>query len=108
MEQMATAQAYLAAVRLEETREHVLAGRLGLGKVLHPTQIVGLTELPSVPSSAMLIKGMLEAPGSSIPLVDLRMKLTADLSQATKAALALIIDLEGAEVGLIIDTGFDA
>ena len=104
MEQLGTTEAFLAAVQVEETREHILAGRLGLTGTLESRQILDIMELPDVPRSTLLVKGMLEGSGKAIPLVDLRMRLDAASCGGAEPASAIIVDLEGSEVGLIVDT----
>ena len=108
MEQMGTTQAYLAAARVEETREHILTGRLGPNTVLEARQIIGMMELPNVPNSELLVKGMLEGQGAAIPLVDLRMKLDATSAAGSRSASAIIVDFDGNQVGLIVDADCEA
>lgn len=108
MEQMGTTQAYLAAVQVEETRDHILKGKLGPNTVLEAQQILGMMELPDVPNSPLLVKGMLQGQGESIPLVDLRVRLEAASAVGSRSASAIIVELEGSQVGLIVDTGSKA
>jgi len=108
MGQIGTAETYLAAVRAEEAKAEILAGRLDLIGGLESQHILDFMELPDVPRSTLLVKGVLEGSGKSIPLVDLRMKLGAAPEGATDAASALIVDLRGAEIGLILDPGPEA
>ena len=102
MEQIGTAEACLAAAWAQEARAGVLAGRLDLAGTLESQQIIAVMELPEVPRSTLLVKGILESQGRSIPLVDLRMALDASISGSTDAATALIVDVGGTEIGLIV------
>ena len=56
----------------------------------------------------MLVKGVLEVDGRSIPLMDLRIKLEAPGPCRTDAAAAIIVQVGEAEVGLIVDTAPEA
>ena len=71
--------------------------------VLRSKEILDLVELPDVPSNELLIKGMFTTNrGGSVPLVDARIPLSFNLAGKPANACALIVDIEGVEVGLII------
>ena len=70
--------------------------------VLRSQPILDLVELPNVPSNELLIKGIFEHQGSSVPLVDARIPLSFNLVGKPTDACALIVDIEGVQVGLII------
>jgi len=85
-----------------------LAACLDAVEILKSLQILDLIELTFVPSSPMLVKGVLEVDGRSIPLMDLRIKLEAPGPCRTDAAAAIIVQVGEAEVGLIVDTAPEA
>jgi len=93
-----------ATVSLAEAApDGFLGGRWDLNEILQSRQILEIMELPSVPNNERLIKGVLETIGKSIPLMDLRIKLGAGDLYGNSAACALVVDLGGVEVGLIVD-----
>ena len=85
-----------------------IANRLSLEDLLNCREIVSLLKLPEVPSNACLVKGVLEAQHKSIPLMDLRVKLGAADPRSCGPACALILDVHGTEVGLIVDLPTEA
>lgn len=65
--------------------------------------IQGLVELRGVPSNALLMKGLLEVNGKTIPLMDLRVGLGTGASARWGAAAVLIVKMAWREVGLILE-----
>jgi purine-binding chemotaxis protein CheW len=74
-------------------------------EILKSRQILDMMELPEVPRNRLLVKGVLESPEKSIPLMDTRVNLTAASSYTKDKACAVIVDVGGVEVGLILDRG---
>ena len=71
--------------------------------ILKSKPILDLVELSDVPSNQLLIKGIVMHDGGSVPLVDARLPLSFNLAgKGNTNAYALIVDVEGVEVGLII------
>ena len=48
-----------------------------LKEIVNSREIMDLMDLPPVPQNALLVKGVLESAGKSIPLMDLRIRLDA-------------------------------
>jgi chemotaxis signal transduction protein len=71
--------------------------------ILKSKPILDLVELVDVPSNELLVKGIFTTHrGDSVPLVDARIPLSFSLAGKPANACALIVDVEGMEVGLII------
>lgn len=71
--------------------------------ILKSKPILDLVELGDVPSNQLLIKGIFTSQqGGSVPLVDARVPLSFSPPDRPSKACALIVDVEGVEVGLII------
>jgi hypothetical protein len=76
------------------------------GEILKSKPILDLIQLSDVPSNQLLIKGIFVHRGGSVPLVDARVPLSFSLAGKAESACALIVDVEGIQVGLIVgDTG---
>jgi len=108
MELLNTRQTFLASAQAEETEAEVLAAGLDVSEILKCRQIVGMMEVQGVPSSTLLVKGILEGEGKTIPLVDLRMKLGATHIGRTDDASVLIVLADGREVGLMVGRSGEA
>ncbi|MCD6304166.1 MAG: chemotaxis protein CheW, partial [Planctomycetes bacterium] len=89
-------------------RAEDIAGRLDIGDVLKSRVIIDLVHLPKVPPSGMFVKGVVEGPGKVIPLMDMRVNLNVTDRRVTEDACALIVDVGGVEVGLIVPTAASA
>lgn len=73
--------------------------------ILKTKPILDLVELSDIPSNPLLVKGVVLRGTGHVPLVDARMPLSFGwASGADRAgnAHALIVDIEGVEVGLIV------
>jgi chemotaxis signal transduction protein len=70
--------------------------------ILKSKPILDLVELPGIPSNHLLVKGMVMRGSGHVPLVDARMPLSLGLANRSQDVYALIVDLGGVEVGLIV------
>ena len=70
--------------------------------ILKSKPILDLVELGGIPSNHLLIKGMVVRGSGHVPLVDARMPLSLGLAGRADNVCALIVDIEGVEVGLIV------
>ncbi len=70
--------------------------------ILKSKPILDLVELSGIPSNHLLIKGMVVRGSGHVPLVDARMPLSLGLAGQSENVCALIVDIEGVEVGLIV------
>jgi chemotaxis signal transduction protein len=70
--------------------------------ILKSKPILDLVELSGIPNNHLLIKGIVMRSSGHVPLVDARMPLSLGLANRSESAYALIVDIEGVEVGLII------
>ena len=109
MDPVGAMQTYLAA-RARETEAEILAESLNLSEILKSREIVDVMELPHVPRSTLLVKGILEGEEGqqTIPLVDLRVRFDAVDSARTDEAMAVIVSAGTTRVGLIVDRGCEA
>ena len=72
-------------------------------EILKSKPILDLVELSDVPSNDLLIKGVFSRKGGgNVPLLDTRVPLASSMKDQAADACALIVDVEGAEVGMII------
>jgi hypothetical protein len=95
----------------EYARKSPLRGARGLrnaADIFNSWKIKDLVQLAGVPRNDFLVKGAIEVHGREILLVDLRVSLMAADPAQTDAATAVIVELGGTEVGLIIDPSCQA
>jgi len=69
--------------------------------IIKSKPILDLVELAGIPSNHLLIKGVVVRDSGHVPLVDARMPLSLGLASRSNV-YALIVDIEGVEVGLIV------
>ena len=81
----------------------LLARGLDPAEILGSRQILHMMELPEVPRNTLLIKGVLESEAKPILLMDTRVNLTASNPYRTDRACAIVVDMGGTAVGLILD-----
>ena len=98
----------LALAEEQRRRAEGIVGGLDLIEILNCDNFVDLMELPDVPRSTLLVKGILERRDKLIPLMDVRVNLNAADPSATDAACALIVGVRNAEIGLIMPLGAEA
>lgn len=89
-------------------RSSLLGGCCDLKEIVGSREIVDLMDLPPVPQNALLVKGVLESAGKPIPLMDARIRLDACAQAEDRPATALIVDIGGTKLGLILDCGSDS
>jgi len=70
--------------------------------ILKSKPILDLVELPDIPSNPLLVKGVVLRSAGHVLLVDVRMPLSFGQAGQGCNAHALIVDIEGVEVGLIV------
>ncbi len=70
--------------------------------ILKSKPILDLVELSDIPSNPLHIKGVVLRGTGHVPLVDARMPLSFGRAGRGGNAHALIVDIEGVEVGLIV------
>ncbi len=70
--------------------------------ILKSKPILDLLELSDIPSNHLLVKGVVLRGKGHVPLIDTRMPLSVGPDGGKGIAHALIVDVEGVEVGLIV------
>jgi len=97
----------LALALTDSQDEEVVApvNRLSLGGILEAGPILNSIRLLDVPRNSLLVKGVLTAPNKSILLMDMRLSLSGWPTSKTDPAIAVIVEVAGKEVGLILDAG---
>lgn len=85
-----------------------LARGVNLADVLKSRHVIDLMELPEVPRNRLLVKGVLESGSGVIPLMDLRVNFAAASPTGSESACALILNVGGDEIGVIVDRAPEA
>jgi len=70
--------------------------------ILNSKPILDLLELPDIPSNRLLIKGVVHRGNGHVPLIDTRMPFSHGRPELAGQAHALIVEVEGVEIGLIV------
>lgn len=68
--------------------------------------IVQVDELIPVPHTEPFFLGLMDVRGQVIPLIDLKIKLNLKLDQETKGERAIITDIHGKRIALLVDRVF--
>ena len=75
--------------------------------VAHVTEIVRLQKIFAVPDVATHIRGVINLRGKVIPLLDVRAKFGIEQIAYTDRTVIVVIEVEGAPTGLVVDSVFD-
>ena len=100
-----TTDVTLALVESQEEDALQLVNRLDLCNILESGPVVNSIWLPEVPRNSLLVKGVLEGRHKPVPLMDMRLNFSGWDPAKTDPAIALIVEVDGKEVGLILDGG---
>lgn len=76
-------------------------------EVLRVKEIVGMTEITSVPNSLHFMKGVINLRGSVVPVVDLRLKFGMGEKEYDSFTVIIIVEVKGKLIGMIVDTVSD-
>lgn len=76
-------------------------------EVLRVKEIVGMTNITSVPNSEKYLKGVINLRGIVVPVIDLRLKFNIDERPYDTFTVILIIEMKGFMVGVIVDSVSD-
>ncbi len=66
-------------------------------------EIIRMTEITHVPDAPPSIEGVINLRGGVIPVVDLRKRFGLRVTEATDQSRVLVVELEGDNVGVIVD-----
>ncbi len=75
--------------------------------VLRIKEIVGMTNITSVPNSEKYMKGVINLRGIVVPVVDLRLKFNLPEKEYDAFTVILIVELNSSLVGIIVDSVSD-
>jgi purine-binding chemotaxis protein CheW len=70
-------------------------------------EIKGWTEVTHLPRQPDYVRGVLNLRGVMVPIIDLRCRFGQGLTEATPIHIAIIVEIEGAQVGLLADRVLD-
>jgi len=76
-------------------------------EVLRVKEIVGMTNITSVPNSEKYLKGVINLRGIVVPVIDLRLKFNIEERPYDAFTVILIIEMKGFLVGVIVDSVSD-
>lgn len=75
--------------------------------VEHVTEIVRVQPVFAVPDVASYVRGVINLRGRVIPLLDVRARFGMDAIDDTDRTVIVVIDVDGAPTGLVVDGVFD-
>ena len=67
-------------------------------------EIIGIAPITPIPNTPQFIKGVINLRGKIVPIVDLRRKFNFDSQEYDKETCIIVIDVEQAHIGVIVDT----
>jgi purine-binding chemotaxis protein CheW len=70
-------------------------------------EIKGWSEVTSLPGQPDYVRGVLNLRGIMVPIVDLRSRFGQGTTEATPLHIAIIVEIEGRQVGLLADRVLD-
>jgi purine-binding chemotaxis protein CheW len=70
-------------------------------------EIKGWTDVTHLPRQPDYVRGVLNLRGVMVPIIDLRCRFGQGLTEATPIHIAIIVEIEGAQVGLLADRVLD-
>lgn len=76
-------------------------------EVLKVKEIVGMTNITSVPNAAHYMKGVINLRGIVVPVIDLRLKFNLEEREYDSFTVILIIEHKESLVGVIVDSVSD-
>ena len=76
-------------------------------EVLKVHEIIGMTEIRSVPNSFNYMKGIINLRGRVVPVVDIRLKFNFDEREYDEYTVILIVEVKNQLVGMIVDSVSD-
>jgi purine-binding chemotaxis protein CheW len=72
-------------------------------EILKVREIISMSEITSVPKTPDYVKGVINLRGKVIPVIDLRLKFTMDEAPYTDETCIIVVDVNGIEMGIIVD-----
>lgn len=96
-------------LQFEEDTQHgrfltFALGRESFGlEIIYIKEIVGLQPITPIPEAPQYVKGIINLRGRIIPVVDARLRFGMDHSDYTDRTCIIVVEYEGASVGLIVD-----
>ena len=72
--------------------------------VLKVREIIGLTDITSVPQTPGYVKGVINLRGKVIPVIDLRLRFGLQEDKYNEETCIIVVDVNGVLMGIIIDT----
>ncbi|PJZ67566.1 purine-binding chemotaxis protein CheW [Leptospira wolffii] len=67
-------------------------------------EIIGMQPITEVPDMPAFIKGVINLRGKVVPLIDVRLRFHMDEIPYTEKTCVIILNIEGENLGLIVDT----
>ena len=72
-------------------------------EILKVREIISMSDITSVPKTPGYVKGVINLRGKVIPVIDLRLKFTMDEIPYTDETCIIVVDVNGVEMGIIVD-----
>lgn len=79
-------------------------GRESFGlEISYVTEIVGMQPITQIPEVPAYVRGIINLRGKIIPVIDMSLKFGRKLSAYTDRTCIVVVDIQDASVGLIVD-----
>ncbi len=66
-------------------------------------EIIRMQTITRVPGAPQFVEGVINLRGRVVPVVDLRKRLSLQVSEQTKESRIVVVDIAGRDVGVIVD-----
>jgi len=92
----------------QEAKRQFLSFRLGdqayaIG-IEHVREITGMQRFTPVPDVPTFVRGVINLRGTIVPIIEVRQRLGLPPFEYTNRSCIVVVDLEGASVGLLVDS----
>lgn len=67
-------------------------------------EIIRLREITPIPKTPKHIRGLVNLRGKTIPVIDLRMKLTMPVTDDSDSTRIIVVEAEQGSIGLVVDS----
>lgn len=71
--------------------------------IFRVNEIIRLREITPVPRTEAHLRGLVNLRGKTIPVVDLRARLTLDTAPDSETTRIIVVDTENGHVGIVVD-----
>jgi purine-binding chemotaxis protein CheW len=89
------------------TEQQTVVFRLGQESygidIFQVNEIIRMREITPVPKSEAHVRGLINLRGKTIPVVDLRVRMSLPAAEATDSTRIIVVETENGNIGIVVD-----